>query len=287
MNIRRMLGPTEVKHAAFQSPLAGAERMTAEIHAAISTIRVSALPSESDSLIEAELDYLGELTATAEGGAERRIVIRDEVHQAHDHSPKLVFDIRLHPTVPLSLSVGTASGEIHLDLAALEVRGLEAHAASGSVWASLPASEPAYAVRTGAASGDVTLELAAGVRLSALDVKNASGNVRVEAGVGALLTSAAIGTASGDITLNLCGAASTAMQLSAVSGDVSVYLTEGAPARVDVQHILSGSVKMRADLRRVSGSGRAGVWQTASYRPDAPAIALTVASLVSGDVHVR
>ncbi|MFN8378913.1 MAG: hypothetical protein U0452_09600 [Anaerolineae bacterium] len=283
----QILQTTEAKHTEFRVALDDAKQVTAEIRSLVSAVRISALSAESPSLIEAELDYVGVLTATAEGGTHRRIVIRDNAPQCNYHGPELVYDIRMHPGVPLALSVGTASGDIHVDLLLLNVTEVEMGASSGKVWAALPAGPAAYPVKVGVASGDVHVKLADEARLSALSISTASGDMLVEAGAGAALGAITLNTAAGNMQLDLRTAASAATHVTAVSGDLNAQIPETAPARVEIRRLLTGSVSMRSDLNRISGGKRTGVWQTADYRYDVPAIELVVDNLVTGDVRVR
>lgn len=277
----------EPKQTTFEAPLAGASSVTAEFVALVSDVLVGPLGANSDQLVTADIGYIGELTATAEGEGARTLILRDVLNSYSYNGPEIRFDIRLNPALPLNLTAASASGDLRLNLTDFDLTSLVVSSASGDIAVQLPASSAAYPVEASNASGDIVLTAAPDSVITLSRVSTASGRVTVNAGDGAMLEGGNISSSSGDVELNLTDAASGSFRLVTASGDITAAVPEGSAVRLEVQSNASGSIRVPPSMAPVSGGARSGAWETANYASSEQRFLIVVTSTASGDVTVR
>ncbi len=120
---------------------------------------------DSPNLIEADVDYLGELTFRTDVRGGRADVVLDSRFTGSwfgawprgDQSDKR-WDVGLSPDVPLDLSLDAGSGPCDLDLTGLQVSGLVLDAGSGPVDLVLP-SGSTFDAKIDGGSGPLTIVL--------------------------------------------------------------------------------------------------------------------------------
>lgn len=168
-----------VKHDTFSQPLGNAT--AAKVDLSLSTMRttISAL-EDSDKLINADLDYVGEIDFTMQG---------DQVKDVHlGHSAPLGtwfmpsgdyrWQIGLSPRVPLDLKVDVSTGSSELNLSALKLKSLTIDASTGSMTLDLPASQQTYDVTINASTGAITMEIPRGAQVN-MRLRMSTGSVTI------------------------------------------------------------------------------------------------------------
>ncbi len=169
-----------LRHESIREPLG--EVAQAEI-----TLNLSSQPAriyplrDSTSLLEAEIDYFGELRYTASGTRLRRIRLeRIQSNPAVGFSadPTARWEIGLTPSIPLKLTMDGASGSAQLDLTTLQLSGLEIDQGSGRMGIQLPATETSYTAKIIGGSGSLQIEIPRDANLT-LRLSGKSGAVRI------------------------------------------------------------------------------------------------------------
>jgi hypothetical protein len=254
----------------------------------VSSVRVEPIDPASALLLDANLEYIGTLTTTAEGDAERTVVISDEIRSYSYNGPPLAFDISLNQLPTLGLDVTSSSGDVNLNLAPFNLNRLTVSTASGAVTAALPAGSGVYPVNTVTASGDVTYTTADNAAIQFESIQTSSGNVTINGGNGGALVGTMVNTSSGTITLNFGEHPITAgFRVGTSSGNIVVNVPDGVPVRLEVVSNASGTISVPAGMAQTTGEGNIGVWQTADYPEEGQRIDIIITSTASGDVTVR
>ncbi len=195
-------GDAELQTASYSEAVGEAESAHIELGSGVNDIRVSALP-ESGDLFAADILYYGEIEYSAEGGTEKTIKL-EQNDAAYDGFASFLLDIfggnqgneesdtdwniELSPYVPLDLKVNAGVGNSNLDLADLQLSGLDVDAGVGNVDVTLPGAEESYHVEINGGVGDITITLPEGVAVQ----------VDAEVGVGSLNLPSGLQRVSGD-----------------------------------------------------------------------------------------
>ncbi len=250
---RNSVGST-AKTGYFSTPLDGTSSASIKLNLSVGEALVNAT-TDRDSLLDAELTYVGEVSLEVEGDTEKTITLRQTGgsglqwlnpnhwfnHEQYD------WRVSLSPEVPLSLDVQGGVGKARLDLRRLQLEDLRLHGGVGEVEAELPASIEGYAAR-------------------------------VQGGLG-------------KITLDIPPQTSTTLDIQGGVGEVVVSTPVGAALRVEA-HGGIGDVKLPGRLQRVAGGnsefelGKSGVWQTPDFDSAPVRIALRYTGGV-GELKVR
>ncbi|MBN1965677.1 MAG: hypothetical protein JW910_13585, partial [Anaerolineae bacterium] len=193
----------DVKRDVFSEPVGDAASAEVTLGLSVGQATVQAL-ADSPNLIEADLSYVGEIDFQASGESAKIIRLR----QAED-SPtsistwpfasffpgnsglELRWDIGLSPAVPLALEIGGGVGDTTLDLAGLQISGLEVNAGVGDIAVKLPDGQYNATLNGGvgafdvtvSSGADITLQINGGVGSYTVDVPDDAA-VRVEADTG-------------------------------------------------------------------------------------------------------
>lgn len=126
--------------------LSGAQEAVIDLRHGAGTVFVSALPSDSDKLVEADLGH-GEYSAI-ERSVDRqgdRVSVRLENRMDREvihfgDGPREDWSISLSPRIPVELAVRSGASDLRLDLRGLQVTRLSVEAGASAVNVTLPES---------------------------------------------------------------------------------------------------------------------------------------------------
>lgn len=260
----------EIKTDLFSAPIGEATSARVSLNLSSGPTEIAAL-SDSNDLMEAELNYTGKIKFDVRGEREKSISLSQSDAGISSwlnwftDDDELRWDIGLSPQLPLELDVDAGSGSLALDLRQLQLTGLKLDVGSGSVNGSLPALEGRYGARLDGGSGSCQLDLANGADVD-LQIDVGSGSVKIAIGDDA------------DVSLRVDGG----------SGKLTVDVPTDAAVRVDVREGGSGRVRVPARFERTrGGDGDEGTWETAGFEEAVYRIEIVVQDLGSGDVEVR
>ncbi len=175
--------PQEVKHEHFSAGLENAKSAVVQLDLSIGRVNVQAL-SDSDSLIEAEIAYIGEIKFDVSGDAEKRVRlgqrhgVSDTFNQIRNHED-LRWDISLSPNIPLSLDVNGGVGRFDLDLTGLKITGVTMNGGVGDNRLTLPAADKPYSAKIKGGVGSVRATIAEGASVN-LSVDGGVGGMKIE-----------------------------------------------------------------------------------------------------------
>lgn len=263
----------EVKTGRFSEPISQATAARVSLDLSSGPTEITTL-SDSGDLIDAELNYTGNIEFEARGDRDKTISLREHGTGSTflfdwftRDDDELRWDVGLSPQVPLDLEIDGGSGSVALDLDKLQLTGLNLDVGSGTIDGSLPASEQRYDVQVDGGSGSCRLDIGDGADVS-LHVDAGSGSFRLKTG------------AYADINVRIDGG----------SGKVTIDVPDDAAVRVDVRDAGSGSVHVPSRLDRTSrgdDDDDTGTWETPGYGNADHRIEIIVEDLGSGNVEVR
>jgi hypothetical protein len=170
----------------YREPLGSASSARVEIGPSVGSVSVRPLASGA-ALFEAEVTHVGELEYEVSGLAERSISLRqgsEGIHLIWPEGEDLDWTIGLSPDVPLELTFDGGVGDATLDLADLQITGLEIEGDVGDIHLDLPAMSTTYSVRFDGGVGDADIAIEGGSALT-LDIEGDVGNVRIDLPTGA------------------------------------------------------------------------------------------------------
>ena len=262
-----ILETADIQHDIYTAPLGQQESAVVELNFGAFRTTVGAL-SDSNNLIEADIDHVGTVQFEANGDKTARVVL-DETANVGSFSwsigaDKHLWDIRLTPRIPLDLVVDASSGRAELELDELDLESLTLDASSGALSASLPAT--VSAVQFDGSSGHTELTLA----------DETEADVWIEMSSGAL-----------DISVGQDARLAVTVRKGS-SGRLTLSLPQGTPVRVEVNDSGSGSVRLPAEIKLVeSGDQDEGIWQTDDWKEGNPGLTLTVEDRGSGNITIE
>lgn len=257
----------EMKHGRFVEELKGAKSARVELDLGPVHTTVNDL-GDSPNLVEAELDYLGEIRLSASGDAKRRVALDEEYDNwrwpLNLGGKRYEWKIGLAQGIPLDLLVDASSGSSELNLGKLTLERFEIKASSGSATVSLPAGE--YSVIYDGSSGNARFDLPAEADVE-MDLDMSSGSVQVNVGEDTDL----------DLRLN-----------NASSGNLIVRAPRDAGLRVEVRDHSSGRVATPSGLLKIqAGSDPSeGVYESVNYADAAHRVTILVDDMSSGNVTI-
>jgi hypothetical protein len=211
--------------------------------------------SDPNTLIDAELTYVGEINFDVQGDKQKTISISHRAPRfdfgdwfqiiTDTDMKRAWWDISLSPEIPLTLNIDGSVGQSILDLSDLQIEDLEVDGDVGDFHITLPATEKAYDVyiNGGVGAFEVVLERGAAVNL----------------------------TIDGDI------------------GEFIIDVPADAAVRVDAE-IDIGNINVPSNFVRLSGDddvvGESGIWETPGF-DDADVRIVIVFRGDVGDLTVR
>ena len=226
----------QVKTAQYEEPLGDTQAARINLSASIAHMTVDPLQG-SDSLFEADIEYVGDISFSGEGSGSGKVLTLENRGENVSWNPlsflnwvggsneDIDWAIRVSPDVPIDLNVtlGVGGGELNLD--AIELTSLHVNTGTGGVSVSLPNVDEPYQARieTGTGGGAIRLEEGAAVRLL----------------------------------------------LSSGTGGMEVDVPDGAAVRV-IASVGTGSINVPQGFNRIGGSedrfiGDSGTWETEDF----------------------
>jgi hypothetical protein len=205
----------EVKHDTFTVPLFGTNSAQITINGSVGYTTIEDLPETSENLFEAEVAYVGDIEFTVTGDAQKVISLsnknekegffRRAIGTINNHED-LYYRIRIHPSVPVALTLRGGVGANEFDLEDLQLTSLTINGGVGGTRIVLAEAVDSYDVRLEGGVGEVKLQapqqphvnltIKGGVGSNVLHIPtNASLNVHIEGGVGANSVHAEAGVA--------------------------------------------------------------------------------------------
>ena len=239
----------ELKTLNFSEALGGATSARIDLDLERYPTTIEAL-SDSNLLIEAELDTLTDVVFSASGDQEKSVRLNPVEDYSFDYEWYDIVDaqweIGLSPEVPLDLMVDVGSGSVTVDLMDLEISDLVIDGGSGSVDLTLPASTLQYQVNIDGGSGSYDIELESGADIEAvMDVGSGSFDIVIGSG--------------SDVDTRIDGG----------SGSVTVDVPNDVGVRLVVRSRGSGGVNVPGSYLLVDDQGDddrdTGVWESEGY----------------------
>ncbi|GIV63237.1 MAG: hypothetical protein KatS3mg045_0576 [Bellilinea sp.] len=172
-----------LRHESIREPVSEAARAEITLNLSSQPARIYPL-SNSANLLEAEIDYFGELRFTSTGQRLRRIRLeRIQSNPSVNFSvdPTARWEIGLTPSLPLELTVDGSSGSAELDLSSLQLTGLQIDQSSGRMEIQLPSSGTAYTAKINGGSGSLQINLPSEGNLT-LRLEGSSGAIQIRTG---------------------------------------------------------------------------------------------------------
>lgn len=235
---------SDVKTATYSTPLDGVESARVNISANVASVRVVPI-SNPDNLIDADIEYVGDLTYDAStDGAQGVVNLESQGSVTYsnifffdwlggDALNGVQWDIGLNPAIPLDLNVSSGTGGMNLDLSTFQLTDLRVNGGTGSVDLVLPSMTDAYTVRVETGTG--------------------AGHIRV------------------------LDDASVRLVLQSGTGSMTIDVPDDAAVRLEAS-VGTGSVNVPGSFTRTSGEdgfiGDSGTWETANF--DAAAQQITI-----------
>ena len=252
-------GDTDIQNSVFTSPINDMTAATLTLNAPFEKVFISPL-ADSDNLIEAEVEHLGEMIFTTEADT---ITLREDANGInYDEDKPLRWNVLLSPDPALALNLQTASGELTLDASNLSLSSLVLESRSGTIDADLPALPAPMMAEVETVSGTITVNMpdSANVDFSRVDVS------------------------SGEVSLNIGEASNvTITAVEVASGRVVVDVPTGTAVRLEVQEVASGSVNIAYAMTRLTGSASdEGIWETDNYEDAENRVTILVTRVSSG-----
>ncbi len=276
----------EAKSDHRASSVEGARSASVTLEATVSTITIN--PRSDSQLIDAEVEYLGDLRFESSGTSERTIVLVDDINDFSYNGRPLNWTVSLNERIPLELNVGTFSGDLNLDLSPFTLSGVDAEVSSGRIDMTLPAARESYPVRANASSGAIEISVEAGAQVVFDSLQTSSGGLTLDVGERSTISGSA-SLSSGDTSVTIGEGSDVEFTFSSSSGDMVFDVPNDAAVRLEVRSHMSGTVNIPEWLERVGDEGddNEGIWESDGYVDAERRITLIVTSISSGNVEVR
>lgn len=244
---------TELVTEKFTERIGNATSARVNLDLAVGKTTLDAL-SDPNTLIDAELTYVGDINFDIQGDQQKTISIShraprfdfgDWFRISDTDTRRLWWDIGLSPEIPLTLNIDGSVGQSILDLSDLQIEDLEVDGDVGDFHITLPATEKAYDadINGGVGAFEIVLERGAAVNL----------------------------TIDGDV------------------GEFVIDVPDDAAVRVDAD-INIGNINVPSNFVRLSGDdhvvGERGIWETPGF-DEADARMVIVFKGGVGDLTVR
>lgn len=178
----------DVQTDSFTVPRDNVQSARIEVQANVGRLNVSPL-TDSNTLFNADARYLGEIDlTTSDNGSQRQVSLKNNYDNSgfqwftfvpFMQSDDLNWDVEVSDTVPLDLTVATGTGAANLNLASLQLTGLNVSTGTGAVTVSLPAQADSYnaILSTGTGSADIVIPDGAALNLR---ISSGTGGVEID-----------------------------------------------------------------------------------------------------------
>jgi hypothetical protein len=204
-----LVGDEERRSEHFEAPLGAARAARIDLSFSVGRGSVRALPSESDLLLLADVETIGEVDFTALEGEIASVKLQPRAPKGFSFGPirqglralarrdDLHWDCQLSPRIPLDLHLSMGVGLVSANLSGLQLKRLEVEGGVGALELILPAQELPYAAAIKSGVGEITLVVPNGAFVT-LDIDGGVGattittpyetplQVRAETGIGSL-----------------------------------------------------------------------------------------------------
>jgi hypothetical protein len=201
----------EIKFASFSEPVDGREQASVAIKYHVGSLDIRPLVA-SDNLIEADVNYVGEVEFLVSDPPKYDVVLRQlgnpftksprrawQTMKKDGEEDKLRWDVRLNPDVPIRLNVDGGVGRSTVDLRGVTLQQLELESGVGSMTIYLPDSDAHYDADIEAGMGSFNVYLPTRANAS-LDIEGGVGRVTLHVNEGtAVRLSAQIGVGKVDV----------------------------------------------------------------------------------------
>lgn len=261
-SVSRLLGSlgagsdAEVKKGFYTEQIGDATAAQVTLDMSVGDASITDL-RDSDSLIEADVTYIGDIEFANKtqdslkyvrlGQVTRNEVmkpIRDSIG-AFARQDELRWDVRLTPNIPLDLRINSGVTSNDFDLSRLQIDALKFNGGTGKTDLKLPTMGDNYKVTLNSGTGALNVHVGEGANIN-LHSSNGTGATTITVGNGASLEAHITG-GIGRCAINL--PANAAIRLKATTG--------------------MGKIEVPAHLVRVKGGNdfiaSSGTWQTADY----------------------
>lgn len=228
----------EVKTAHFEDPLEDAQSARVVLEPTIGRAVVSALPDDSDLLIDADLTYIGEARFEVETGETHKSVrlrqqIKNDVLKplkdalgSFRRRDELQWIMRLTPRIPLDLRINNGVTANDFDLRGLQLTRLSINGGTGKTDLHLPVMTERAKVALNSGTGELNIDVPAWSDID-LDINNGTGKTSVVFGAD---TAAAAHISGGVGQCVITVPAGAAVRLHATTGLGKVSVPENFTA---------------------------------------------------------
>lgn len=184
----------EVKEAHFSEPLNAVKHAVVAVDFSLGEAIVSALDADSENLFEADLVYMGDVEFHTNGDANRVVTLKQVSGMSFSRNmrtpEKLVWRIRINPTVPVTLRMKGGVGALDINLHGMRIDYVEYKGGVGKTDLTLPQS-----------AGALTGNFATGVgEMNVIIPQATAANLTLNGGVGAINVTVPV-----DAALNING----------------------------------------------------------------------------------
>jgi hypothetical protein len=256
-----LYGKPVLKHERFVEPVDGAQTAMVDLSLTVAETHVGPLP-DLNNLVDADLVYYGNVDFSASGLRDRKVSLRQVKMGSTpgmfnplvymSGKDKLVWDVKLNPSIPTELSVSAGAGDVRLDLSDMELMFLKLQCALGAMKVFLPASRRRYMATINGGAGETRVNVPRGALLD-MDVNGGVGNT--------ILTF----NRESDARVRVRGGV----------GELHLELPPDLPVQVRAS-VGMGDLKLPPRFRKVTKEehfvGQSGLWQTDNFREGDPAV---------------
>jgi hypothetical protein len=265
----------EVRSGQFVEPLDGAQ--SADIDLELGWQRAAIYPLEdSDNLVDAELEYAGEIEFNTYGGDDRHVSISER-----DFNPnRFSFDaddyewnigISTQPEVDLTIQMGVNDGDF--DLRGIDLNSLDFYGALGDVDLFLPAAGHRYEADIDSSFGATAIEIADGAEVD-MNLVGGIGDISIDAGE--------------DVDLDL--------EIDPGISSITITVPEDAAVRIETESTSGGELVVPDGYAHVEVADEddfspfadsVGVWESPEFSNSDQAIVITIDDLGYGNVTIE
>ena len=277
-----------VQHASYSDPINEATSAAVNIGLTVENGTLRALSPADDNLFTADIDYIGDITHSATGGAQRSITLRENTNLQNTSGDTMAWTLGLSPLVPLDLSLGVSSGYLDADLTDLQLHSLGLAVSSGRSDLTTPLSDTLIDTTASVSSGILNLNVPAGSSVSVTSATVSSGQMTINVTGGATFALETVAISSGEFDLNVGDNLSVASSIDISSGTAIVTVPDGTGVQVNVQRNSSGTVNLPENYLKTTegGSDGEGIWESDNFQGNPLQVVITL-TISSGTFNVK
>jgi hypothetical protein len=242
-----LLPKAELQTAHFSEPLGQASSAELILELNGGRNQVAALDNP-DTLIDAQLTYLGTVNFSVSGEQAKRIELTQSgapvasfLLPQYDQQSTL---IGMSTAVPAAISLENTDGDTLLDLGEIQLAGLDYRVSGRNITTHLPAT---------------------------------SGSLH-----------SAIDQSGGDLTIQCAPGAAAVFRVEMSGGELVLDVPQGMPVRVEVLGRSGGEVVVPENFEQIQGGvDGEGTWETPGFTQSEQSIVITVEEISGGEVTVQ